>query len=106
MNSVLKVIIRKEYNKYTKKWGYLAAFPEIPANPGRILCLPFHIAENGKAVFEPHDEADLSYYYRKKLVHANTEEAEKCCAAIDEYYNDGSEEVRIKLIEKIPHNRG
>lgn len=98
----MKVIIRREYDHYRKAWGYLAAFPEASANPGRILALPFHFLEDRSIIFEPHDEISLNYWYRKKLVHAKTDEAEECRAAIFRYYNSfPGEEVELKVVEKI-----
>lgn len=98
----MKVIIRREYDAYRKEWGYLAAFPESSSNPGTIFCLPFYIDENGKAIFEPHTEVHLSYYYKTKLVHANTDEAEKCKIVIEDYYNSMSEEsIALQVVEKI-----
>jgi hypothetical protein len=100
----LKVIIRREYNPYTKVWGYLAAFPEQSACPGRISCLPFSFATDGSPIFESHCEADLSCYYKRKIVHAKTEEAERCRAAIERYYNSfGEEPGKLRVVEKIMH---
>lgn len=98
----MKVIIRREYDPYRKEWGYLAAFPEASANPGRILCLPFHFLEDGTTIFQPHDEVDFGSYYKTKIVHAKTDEAEKCRAAIALYYSRSSDDpIRLRVVEKI-----
>jgi len=98
----MKVIIRREYNPYWKEWGYLAAFPEASAYPGRILCLPFRFLDDGTAIFEAHDEVNMDYYYAKKLVHAKTDEAEKCRVAISAYYNSmPGENISLQVVEKI-----
>ena len=98
----MKVIIRREYNPYRKEWGYLAAFPEASAYPGRILCLPFYFQNNHTAIFEAHEDVDMSYFYRKKLVHAKTDEAEECRVAISAYYNSmPGEIISLQVVEKI-----
>ena len=98
----MKVIFRREYDKYRKAWGYLAAFPEASANPGTILCLPFHFLEDGTTIFEPHTEVDYGYYYKTKLVHAKTDEAEKCRAANAVYYISLPDEgIELQVVEKI-----
>ena len=98
----MKVIVRREYDPYRKDYGYLAAFPEASTNPGNILCLPFHFLRDGSAIFECHTEASFSYYYKTKIVHAVTDEAKRCKAAIEQYYNSqGGDPVRLKLAEKI-----
>lgn len=97
-----KVIIRREYDPFREEWGYLAAFPESPSNPGKILCLPFFFLEDGTAIFDAHCEVDFEYYYKTKIVHAKTDEAKKCCEVITRYYNRYSREpINLRLAEKI-----
>lgn len=98
----MKVIIRREYDPFWKEWGYIAAFPEVSANPGRISCLPFRLNADDSATFYAHEEVDLDYYYHRKIVHAKTEEAEKCRAVIERYYNSmPGEKIHLRLVEKI-----
>ena len=98
----MKVIFRREYDKYRKAWGYLAAFPEASANPGTILCLPFYFADSGRAIFAPHTEVNLNYYYNRKLVHAKTGEAEKCRDVVAQYYISLPDEgIELQVVEKI-----
>ena len=91
-----KVIIRREYDPYTKRWGYIAGFPNDSVNKGRIACTSFKIYEDGKAVFEPYDEVDKFYFLSKKIVHKGTEEAEKCLKVLEEYW-----EEKFVVVEKI-----
>lgn len=64
-----KVIFRREYNKYTKEWGYLAIFPDDPANPGRYSAVPFKEDGYGKWSFEPVCEIDYNYMLSQKIIH-------------------------------------
>lgn len=100
----LKVIIRREYDPYMKMWKYLAAFPEDRDRLGNIMCLPFYFSRDGKnTIFECHDYVCMGYYYKTKIVHAKTDEAEKCRAAIEHYYNHDpyDDPVHLRLVEKI-----
>lgn len=53
----VKVIFRKEYNEYTKKWDVIAFFPEFRVRYGNIVCYA-HIGQHG--------EADILYYRTTK----------------------------------------
>lgn len=98
----MKAIIRREYDPYRKEWGYIAVFPEESANHGKILALPFYFRNDGTAVFEAHGEIDLGYYYKTKIVHAKSYEAEKCRLAVESYYNSiPGECVHLRIVEKI-----
>ena len=77
-----KVIFRREYDQYLKKWGYLAGFPNDEANRGRISVLPFKILDDGTVIRGSNDEADKFYFTKLKLVHKGTEEAEQCMKAL------------------------
>ena len=90
-----RVIFRKEYNPYTKKWGYLACFPDDEANRGRIAATPFHFVD-GLAVFEPYSELDFGYYYKKKIIHKEDALIGKLLDAIESYYN-----CKFSVCEKI-----
>lgn len=90
-----RVIFRREYDPYTKEWGFLAAFPDDDAGHGLIAAVPFKIRE-GKPVFENYGEIALPYYYKKKLVRRNTPDANLCRAAVEGYYN-----TRFRVCEKI-----
>lgn len=93
-----KVIFRREYDPYMKRWGYIAGFPNDTVLTGRIGCIPFKIYEDGKAVFEPYTEVDKFYFLKKKLVHKGTEEAEACVKALEKMYN-GNYFVAEKIIK-------
>ena len=92
-----KVIFRREYDPYQKRWGYIAGFPDDEANRGRIGCIPFKIYEDGESVFEPYTEADKNYFLAKQLVHKGTDEAEKCLKALKDMYDDED----FVVVEKI-----
>ena len=36
-----RVILRREYNPFIKRWGYLAIFPDDEANPGCVGAISF-----------------------------------------------------------------
>ena len=90
-----KVIFREEYNPYLKQTGYLAIFPEIEANIGRVFALPFYYI-NGVPTFEPHTEIDYSYMLRKKIIHKNDTRVTKLLRDIEKF--EGNE---FKVVEKI-----
>ena len=92
-----KVIFRREYDPYQKRWGYIAGFPDDEAYRGRIGCIPFKIEEDGEGIFEPYTEVDKYYFLAKKLVHKGTEEAEKCLNVLKKMYD----EEDFVVVEKI-----
>lgn len=97
----IRVIFRREYDKYAKKWGYLAIYPDDEANRGRLNCLPFKLCENYN-IFESHDEVDILYLLKRKLVHKNTEEAKRCKEAVERYYaSNGAGEFELVVCERV-----
>lgn len=90
-----RVIFRKEYDPYQKRWGYLAGYPDVKAKSGFILCLPFK-AEEGNLICEPHTEVAYDYWISKKLIHKDTDEAEQLLKLIISYYGD----EEFKVVEK------
>ena len=95
-----KVIFRYEWNPETRRGTCLACFPDDPANPGRIACLPMDF--NGdSAVFEPFCEVSLDYYYKRtRILHKGSSAAIKCKEAIEKYYGHS-----FRVVEKIMHDR-
>ena len=90
-----RVIFRKEYNPYTKKWGYLACFPDDEANAGYIVSVPMYFFGD-MAIFENCTELSLKYYYSKKILHKADPDAWKCVDALERRYGCG-----FKICEKI-----
>lgn len=82
-----RVILRREYEPYTKKWGYLACFPDDEANPGYVGAIPFHFIDDNEAIFEPYCEIALGYMYAKKIIHKNEPDIEKCIQMLNKFYN-------------------
>ena len=91
-----RVIFRREYNPYTKEWGFLAAFPDDECNRGMIAVEPFGFNREGNAVFEPYTEVSLSYYYGKKIVRRKDPVIGKLRKAIEGRYN-----TTFRVCEKI-----
>lgn len=91
-----RVIFRREYNPYTKEWGFLAAFPDDECNRGMISGISFKFGADGKPVFEPYTDYALPYYYGRKLVRRNTPDAARCRAAVEGLYN-----TTFRVCEKI-----
>lgn len=85
----LKVIFRKEYDRYTNKWDVVAFMPEIRANYGKILCYA-HIGQ--------HSEADYLYYYN--TVKAAPDEYEDLLKELQSIYNDVQLVVRQRICYK------
>lgn len=90
-----KIIIRREYNPFSKQWGYLIGFPEEKANRGRILCQHISYIKDSW-IFECCSEADLNYFRNRKLVHKDTEDAEAIRKALEQQYNE-----EFEVVEKI-----
>ena len=95
-----KVIFRREYDHYQKRWGYLVGFPEMEANRGRIATLDFKVYEDGKVAAGCHDEADKFYFTKLKLVHKGTEEAEMCLKALHKIHPEYEFYVGEKITRK------
>lgn len=81
-----RVIFRREYDPYWKRWGYLAVFPDDEANPGRIGVIGFKLIDDGSVIFEAYQEASIEYVMNRKLVHKDTDEAKACLTALMWYY--------------------
>lgn len=101
-----RVIFRREYDPYKKEWGYIAGFPDDPANLGRIGTLSFKVYEEyprgigvfGRYMFDCYGEASLDYFLSKKIIHKNDPIVPELLKALEEY-TDGKEE--FKVCEKI-----
>lgn len=91
-----KIIVRREYNRYMNRWGYLVGFPEEKANPGRINCVSCYCDAFGQWRFECTSEADLKYFRNRKLVHKNTADANAVKSAIEQLFDD-----EFEVVEKI-----
>ena len=95
-----RVVFRKEHWPRWNDTVYLAVFPDDPANPGRFGYVSMRF-DHDTAVFEPYGEMVFDYYYNHtKPVHVNTEEARRCLAAIEAYY-----QTCFALREKISYPR-
>lgn len=96
-----RVIFRKERNGAgTDGVGYLAVFPDDPANAGNIACVPFYFV-NDVAFFEPYTEvSSLYYYYQTRIVHEDTLLAGKLLQTIKKYYDNAEFEVRERMNRK------
>lgn len=77
-------------------YSYLAVFPDEPANPGRLNCLPFFFNGDGSAVFEPFCEIDYSVYLKTRIVHAKDERAPFLLKAIEGYCDSP-----FRTVEKV-----
>ena len=95
-----KVIFRREYDHYLKKWGYLAGFPNDEANRGRIAVVDFKILDDGTVIRGCFDEADINYFTKLKLVHKETEEAEECMKALKSFLPEENFMVGEKITRK------
>ena len=98
METFEKVVFRMQRrpNPYTGREVCIATFPEDEANRGRVAYLAFEFI-NGRPVFEPYAEMDLSYYYHDtKLIHKGTPQAAACLKAIEDYYG-----TRFTVREKL-----
>ena len=90
------VIFRREFDQYRQAETFLAVFPQDEANIGRFAALPFAF-NNGRPVFEPYCEIAQQYYYKNtRIVHKNTELAEKLLKTIEDFYGEQFE-VRERM---------
>lgn len=81
------VVFRTDYDPYMNMEKYLAVFPNDPCNTGRVAYMGFWFDEYGRTLFEPYGEMSLDYYYNStKVVHRNTDVAQKCLKTIEGYY--------------------
>ena len=94
-----RVIFRKEFDPYRKEWGYLAAFPDDPANLGRIEGVSFHFDGNDTAWFEPFGEMSLDYFYHRPIIHKTDQIIPKLIEALNIHY--GYEDGELKVVERI-----
>ena len=97
-----KVIFRREYNPYTKEHGFLAVFPETVDRLRRVTVLPFCFRKDftGKEypVFECHNDADIDYLYKRKIVHKNDKIIPVLLSAIEKFYGQ-----QFCVAERIMH---
>lgn len=91
-----RIIIRREFNPYRKKWGYLVGFPEQEANRGKICVVGCYFDSFGTFVHEGMCEADKFYFLKRKLVHKDTADANAVKGWIEEIYNE-----EFEVVEKI-----
>lgn len=92
------IIFRHEYDPYMKIWGYLAIFPDDPANNGKVACVRFY--QNGDSWWkESFGEASYSYLYKCKIIHKNDPIIPELLKVIEDYYG-GSYEVVEKIIRR------
>lgn len=93
-----KVIFRREYDPYMEMEKYLAIFPDDPASPGRVVCVPIY-----QTAYQWYkdcvDEADLSYIYKCKIVHKREDITSYLVDALKEFYG-GEYEVCEKIMRK------
>ena len=95
-----RVIFRKEFDKYQKRWGYIAIFPDEQSFPGCVGIIPFKLdSMYDHPTFEPYCEASMYYVLSRKIVHKNTEEAQKCLKALEDYFS--SYDYKFKVVEKM-----
>ena len=92
-----RVIFRREYDPYMKMWGYIAGFPDDPANLGRMVVLPFQILENGDYLYECFDEATIDYFLSKKIIHKNDPIVPELLKALEKRIDY---ETEFKVVEK------
>ena len=119
MSNAERVIFRREKNSYVQsircantksltpyeetlcnpEYNYLALFPDDPAQPGRVECVPFFFDNHGTAFFEPCSEADIGYIHRKtRIIHKKDPVAETLLKAISNYYG-----MPFRIAEKMTH---
>lgn len=96
MNEKMNVIFRKAYDKSTKKWEYLAVFPDIEANVGCLQALPFAV-EGDITTFQPHCEISNGYYYFTKTI-KDKELLAVLKECVEKYYNSFSNEGKVELV--------
>lgn len=101
-DSAERVIFRTEHDTENGRDDFLAVFPDDKtSSPGRLGYIAFYFTQDGGAMFESYGELSAGYYYRNtRLVHKNTETAQKCLDALRRRY--GSD---YRIVEKITTRR-
>lgn len=89
-----RVIFRKEYNPYSKRWQVLAGFPDDKANAGNI-CVVSMFKIGDEIWHEGYREASLDYWFRKRIIHKDTDEANEALDMVQKIYG-----TEFKVCEK------
>ena len=76
MKNKERVIFRRERDPYTKKWNYIACFPDDPAYVywSFIGGIPFYLKDENDPtswVREPYASMAYGYYIKTKIIHKN-----------------------------------
>ena len=95
-----RVILRREKNPYTKQMGYLAIFPDDEANPGCVGAISFYFNLFDEPIFEPYCEISLGYMYKKKIIHKNEDDVNRCLNALNNMYD-----TEFTVCEKMSNPR-
>ena len=84
-----KVIIRREFDKYTGNWGYVCCFPEMKARRGYINFVEIYSYDGG-ATWRVGclDEMPLEYFYKRRLVKRGSKESTRVLAALKRKYDE------------------
>lgn len=99
-----RVIFRREYDPYSKKWGYLACFPDDkPEFFGAFINgIPFYLKDENDPdswVREPYTGMIYKYYTKTKIIHKNDPIVETLLRAI-ESMDLQEDNAGFKVVEK------
>ena len=96
-----RVIFRTEHDTENGRDNILAVFPVDKASPSKLGYVAFYFTQYGGAMFESYGEMSAEYYYKStRLIHKNTETAQKCLDALRRYYGGD-----YRIVEKITARR-
>ena len=105
-NKMERVVFREEYRETENDSSYLAVFPDSPARPGYLACLPFHFTwgsdfsdEKDAIVYEAFCEIDTGYYRKTNRIKKTSDEAARCYDVVCRRYGK-----KFRLLEKIVRN--
>ena len=95
-----KVIFREDINPYTGQKGFMAIFPEMWANQGRVQIISFHYNESWKKwEYEGSDEGDITIVTdsnKHKIIRKRDERIPELVEAIESIIED-----KVEVCEKI-----
>ena len=95
---MIDVIFRETMTSFGE--GFMAVFPEDPANRGELEIITFCFDQYDRPIFEPYGAASLQYVLNQKIIHKNDERIPKLVEAIEERVGD-----KVVVKEKINYDK-
>ena len=92
-----RVIFRRTFDPYEKRWKYMCIFPDDPAAPGRVAYVDIWL--DGSWYHDCYDEADLRCVYKQIIIHKNDPTVPALVEVLKRFYG-GDYEVCEKMTRR------